>query len=116
MALILTTVGILVLAPGIKSGNKALTDQRTDIPIHMQLPMMEEILKLCQSPHGSNNTTFTFIVQHLAGAVIGQRKWKTGRCYIPLSTSMTISDEAFMLLLLKNQYNMWKEAETTRVG
>jgi predicted aminopeptidase len=29
---------------------------------------------------------------------------------------MSVSDEAFMLLVLENQYDMWREAETTRVG
>jgi len=82
----------------------------------MRLPTLEDILKLRKSPHNSNNTTFTFIVEHLAGAVVGQRKWKTARCYVPLSASMSVSDEAFMLLLLENQYDMWKESETTRVG
>jgi len=82
----------------------------------MRLPTLEEILKLRQSPHNNNNTAFTFVVEHLAGTVIGQRKWKTARCYTALSRQMTISDEAFMLLLLENQYDMWKEAETTRVG
>jgi hypothetical protein len=101
---------------GIKDNNKALIAQRKEIPIHMQLPMLDEILKLRQLPRNSNNRAFTFIVEHLAGAVIGQRKWKTGRCYTTLSKSMSVSDEAFMLLLLENQYEMWKDSETTRVG
>ena len=29
---------------------------------------------------------------------------------------MSVSDEAFMLLVLENQYELWMEAETTRVG
>jgi hypothetical protein len=29
---------------------------------------------------------------------------------------MSISDEAFMLLVLENQYELWMDAETTRVG
>lgn len=82
----------------------------------MQLPTLEEILKLRQSPRNSNNTPFTFVVEHLAGAVIGQQKWKMGRCYTPMTKSMSVSDEAFMLLLLENQYEMWKEAKTSRVG
>ena len=63
-----------------------------------------------------NNTTFTFIVEHLAGAVIGQRKWKTTRCYAPLTKHMSISDEAFMLLVLENQYELWINSDTTKVG
>jgi hypothetical protein len=94
-----------------------MSDQGNDIPIHMQLPTLEQILKLRESPRGHhNNRVFTFIVEHLAGAVIGQRKWKTSRCYTPLSKHMSILDEAYMLLVLENQYNMWMDAETTRVG
>jgi hypothetical protein len=29
---------------------------------------------------------------------------------------MSVSDEAFMLLVLENQYELWMESETTRVG
>ena len=83
----------------------------------MELPTLEEILKLCQSPKNSNNTAFTFLVENLAGAVIGQRKWKTTRCYAPLAKHKTIlSDEAFMLLVLENQYELWVNSESTKVG
>ena len=83
----------------------------------MELPTLEEILKLRQSPkHTSYNTAFTFIVEHLAGAVIGQRKWKTTRCYAPLAKHMTVSDEAFMLLVLENQYELWIKTDSTKVG
>jgi hypothetical protein len=34
---------------GIKADNKALSKQSKDVPIHMQLLMLEEILKLQQS-------------------------------------------------------------------
>ena len=101
---------------GIRADNKSMSEQGQEVPTHMQLPTLEEILKLRQVPRLNNNTTFTFIVEHLAGAVIGQRKWKTTRCYAPLSKHMSVSDEAFMLLVLENQYEMWRESETTRVG
>ena len=113
----LTTVTAICVAAEIKDQNKALTSQGKDIPIHQELPTMEDILKLRRSPRNKNtNTTFNFVVEYLAGPVLGQRKWKTERCYKPLSEVMTVSDEAFMLLLLENQYDMWKDAETTRVG
>jgi hypothetical protein len=102
---------------GIKEDNKALINKGGQVPSHKQLPTLEDILKLRQAPRSNNNNiTFTFIVEHLAGVVIGKRKWKIARCYNPLSTSMSVSDEAFMLLLLENQYNMWKDAETNIVG
>jgi hypothetical protein len=82
----------------------------------MELPTLEEILKLRQSPRNSNNKAFTFLVENLAGAVIGQRKWKTTRCYAPLNKHMTVSDEAFMLLVLENQYKLWIKTDSTKVG
>ena len=33
-----------------------------------------------------------------------------------MSNAMSISDEAFMLLVLENQYELWMDAESTRVG
>ena len=38
------------------------------------------------------------------------------RCYAQLSRHMTASDEAFMLLVLENNYNMWLDAESNKVG
>ena len=96
--------------------NKSISERGEEVPTHMQLPTLQEILKLRQAPRLNNNTTFTFIVEHLAGAVIGQRKWKTTRCYAPLTKHMSISDEAFMLLVLENQYELWMNSETTKVG
>lgn len=102
---------------GFKAENDALTKKGKEVPNHQQLPTLDEIIKLQQAPRSNNNTAFTFVVEHLAGAVIGQRKWKITRCYAPLSKHMSISDEAFMLLLvLENQYELWMESETTRVG
>jgi hypothetical protein len=65
---------------------------------------------------GTNNRAFTFIVEHLAGVVIGHRCWKLNRCYTPLSEAMTISDEAFMLLVLENNCELWKDAVSNSVG
>ena len=101
---------------GIRADNKSMSEQGQEVPTHMQLPTLEEILKLRQAPRLNNNTTFTFIVEHLAGAVIGQRKWKTTRCCAPLTKHMSISDEAFMLLVLENHYELWIHSETTKVG
>ena len=101
---------------GIRADNKSMSKQGQEVPTHMQLPTLEEILKLRQAPRLNNNTTFTFIVEHLAGAVIGQRKWKTTRCCAPLTKHMSISDEAFMLLVLENHYELWIHSETTKVG
>jgi hypothetical protein len=91
-------------------------DKREEIPIHKQLPTLKDIIKMQQSPRSSNNTAFTFIVEHLVGAIVGIRKWKTTRCYAPVSKHVSISNEAFMLLVLENQYDLWMESETSRVG
>jgi hypothetical protein len=101
---------------GIRAENKSISDKGGEVPTHNRLPTLQEILKIRQAPRSNNNTTFTFIVEHLAGAVIGQRKWKTTRCYAPLTKHMSVSDEAFMLLVLENQYELWMNSETTKVG
>ena len=103
---------------GIKAHNKALCDEGQEVPIHMQLPTLAEIPNLQEQVPCLNNNTpaFMFIMEHLAGAVIGQWKWKTTRCYTPLSKHMSVSHEAFMLLVLENQYELWMESETARVG
>jgi hypothetical protein len=82
----------------------------------MELPTLDKILKLPQSPRNSNNTAFTFIVENLAGAVIGQRKWKATGCYTLLNKHMTTLDEAFILLVLENQYDLWINAKSIKVG
>jgi hypothetical protein len=82
----------------------------------MELPPLEDILKLRQSPRNNNNTKFTFFVEYMAGAVIGQRKWKTTRCYARLSKHMTMSDEAFMLLVLEKQYELWIKSDSNKIG
>jgi len=103
----------------INAENKRLIDNNQELPVHMKLPELTEILKLRQMPrrgNGTNNRAFTFVVEHLAGAVIGHRRWKLNRCYTPLSEAMTVSDEAFMLLVLENNYELWKDAASNRVG
>jgi hypothetical protein len=114
----LLTVLVLLFMAEIKAENKALIESNQEVPGHMKLPSLSEILKLRQTPtrNGNNNRAFTFIVEHLAGAVIGQRRWKLTRCYKPLSECMTVSDEAFMLLVLENNYELWQDADTNRVG
>jgi hypothetical protein len=82
----------------------------------MALPALEDILKIRQPPRNNNNTAFTFVIENLAGAVIGQRKWKTTRRYSPLAKHMTVLDEGFMLLVLENQYELWMNSESTKVG
>jgi hypothetical protein len=79
------------LLSGIKTENRTLTEQGKEVPIHRKLPTMADILKLWQAPCASNkNTTFTFVIEHLARAVIGQQKWKTARCYAPMSKHVHI--------------------------
>ena len=56
----------------IHNDNKELTDKSKKIPDHMQLLSFEEILKMQQHPRTCNKT-FTFFVEHLAGAIIGQK-------------------------------------------
>jgi hypothetical protein len=39
-----------------------------------------------------------------------------GAMLLVMSKHMSVSDEAFMLRVLENQYELWMDVETTRVG
>ena len=98
--------------------NKELMDKKgEEIPSHKKLPTLEEILKMQQAQQSNNNTAFTFVVEHLVRAIVGTWKWKTTRSYAPaVSKHMSVSNKALMLLILENQYDLWMESTTSRVG
>jgi hypothetical protein len=54
----------------------------------MELPTLEELLKLHQSPRNSNTTAFTFLVENLAGAICPMKKTTTTLPPFPRTTSV----------------------------
>ena len=50
-------------------------------------------------------TAFLFLAYELVGCVVGKRQWKTLRTTKRISEVVTVSDEAFLLLVLENHWN-----------
>jgi hypothetical protein len=98
----------------------------TEVPGHMTLPDLQEILKMRPSPMTPNDddqddnqndiTTFTFVTEHLVSAVLGKKEWDRYKCRERLSTRFTPSDEAYLYVVLTNSYDLWKNDEDSRVG
>ena len=93
----------------------------TEVPGHMTLPNLQEILKMRPSPTDDNDdwddiTTFTFVTEYLVGTVIGKKEWDRYKCRERLSPKFTPSDEAYLYVLLTNSYDLWKNVEGSRVG
>jgi len=78
------------------------------------MPTLDEVLLLCEEPEWDpedenrivNNRGFLFLVDFMYGSIIGKRQWKKDKFIIRLSSDMTISDEAFVLLVLENNWDV----------
>jgi hypothetical protein len=62
--------------------NAELLHQNQEVPQHLHLPTLSEILKMRQKPVRNGNDdlediqqAFTFLVEHLLGHVMGKRDW-----------------------------------------
>jgi len=67
---------------------------------------------------GENNKrqAFTFLVEHLLGHVIGKRDWDIKKCFRRVSDYVSISDEAYTLLLCENVYEKWLKIKPPQAG
>jgi hypothetical protein len=114
-----------------------------NVPTHIKLPDLQDILKMRpkikvptnddnHEEDGSNNdeeedstyeteedanklNAFTFIAEHLMGAVVGKRAWDSHKCRHKFSDKCTASDEAYLYLVLVNSYELWINASGTKV-
>jgi hypothetical protein len=70
-----------------------------------------------QDDNQNDMTTFTFVADYLVSTVLG-KKSGTGsyKCCDQLSTRFTLSNEAYLYVLLMNSYDLWKYVEGSRVG
>ena len=102
--------------------NAELLRQNQEVPIHLDLPRLCDILKMRQKPVGDKfdqeeiQQAFTFLVEHLLGHVIGKSDWDTTKCFHPVSDKVTISDEAYTLLLCENVYEKWMQMKPPQAG
>lgn len=97
------------------------------VPDHIKLPELRDILKMRPPPipnargeendhQDENMTAFTFVVEHLVGAILGKKVWDKYKCREHVSTKFTPSDEAYLYVILENSYELWISAEGSRVG
>jgi hypothetical protein len=59
-----------------------------------------------------NNKGFVFLVEFMYGCLIGKRSWKKGKYVRKASDQMTVSDEAFVLLVLDNYWDILNGEES----
>eukprot|EP00978_Attheya_sp_CCMP212_P025968 scaffold84609_cov52-Attheya_sp.AAC.2 len=93
----------------VQKGAKTMYEDNNGI-----MPTLDEVLLLREEPIWDpeddcrivNNIGFLFIVDFMYGSIIGKRQWKKDKFIIRLSSDMTISDEAFVLLVLENNWDV----------
>ena len=81
---------------------------------NQSIPTLDEILELRQPPTWNptdnrqltNNKAFVFMVDFIHGSLIGKRQWKRNKLIMPVSKQLTVSDEAFVLLVLENNWEI----------
>lgn len=120
-----------LLRPRIELKAKARDMQINEntVPPHMTLPDLKDILQMRTRPTTPNDreedgtgeentsiTTFMFVVDYLVGAVLGKKAWNDNKFRDLLSKKFTPSDEAFLYVILMNSYDLWINAEGSRVG
>jgi hypothetical protein len=82
---------------------------------NQQMPTLDDLLQLREEPEWSeqddrrivNNIGFVFMVDFMYGSLIGKRQWKKDKLTVRLSSDLTISDEAFVLLVLENNWDVF---------
>jgi len=80
-----------------------------DPNISFVVPNLNEILKLRQDPEENNNEAYKFFIDKILGCVVGKRRaWsKDKKCFkTVMASGVTVSDEAFALLIMENQWNV----------
>jgi hypothetical protein len=111
-------------AIGLKARAKALEKKGEEVPGYMELPNLEDILKMRQSltmnggveDEGQYDTkSFLFVAEYLVGAVLGKKEWDNYKLHRRVMKHFTKTDEAFLYVVLVNSYDLWKNAEGTRL-
>ena len=83
------------------------------------MPALDELLKLRQEPLWDqddkgrivNNDGFIFLVSFMFGSLIGKRQWNKDKFTERVSQEMTTSDEAFVLLVLENNWDILNDVD-----
>jgi hypothetical protein len=68
-------------------------------------PPLVDILQMRENKEDS----YRIFCDHVLSQVVGKNDWKTRAGKETISSIATVSDEAFSILLLENNYQVWKE-------
>lgn len=71
-----------------------------------KVPSLERILKLRE-----DEDAFEFLVNHIFGCVYGRRAWNVLKTNREASKELSISDEAFAIVVLENNWNVLTETD-----
>src|SRR5687768_17268078 len=63
--------------------------------------------------HSKNNFMYYDFINYFVSAVIGKMDYKKNSCTMVLSKYATVSDEAFALFCLENNYQTWMDMGLT---
>ena len=69
------------------------------------MPLLEDILTMRTNKNGA----YSFFCDHVLSQVVGKSDWKTRGSKALISDMATVSDEAFAILLIENNYDVWHE-------
>jgi hypothetical protein len=109
---------------GLKAKARDLQLKGEVVPAHIELPKLEDILEMRPSPTANGggeeveniNKGFVFVAEYLVGAVLGKKEWDNNKFHHGVTKHFMDSDEAFLYVLLANSYDLWKNAEGSKVG
>ena len=73
------------------------------------LPTLENFLKMRQLDDSEAIAAFEFMADKFLHHVAGKKTWKKQRARLPVSAGMSISDRAFLYLVLVNYWDNWED-------
>jgi len=83
--------------------------QTTGLVLGNALPELQEIMKLQQQGYKVIMTTF---YNHFLSCIVGKCKWKKHVILKKVPLFATVTDEAFTLLVLENNWGVWLVEDT----
>eukprot|EP00978_Attheya_sp_CCMP212_P010043 scaffold24040_cov56-Attheya_sp.AAC.2 len=90
-----------------KSAKKYKDDNKEMLTLEELLQLREELLwDQNDGRRIINNKGLLFMVDFMYGSIIGKRQWKKDKFIVLLSSDMTTSDEAFVILVLENNWDI----------
>jgi hypothetical protein len=77
-----------------------------DLRLKNALPPLEELVQLRR-----NHAVMKVFCEHFLPCVVGKVRWKTNCCSSKVGDIATVTDEAFVLLVLENIWEIWSQKD-----